>query len=199
MKIATKNTCSICGGKYYAKGLCSVHYQRQKKGRDMSLGIRPKGNVYKNKGEYTEVTFFDRYRQQKGKFIISNEDVNKVAQYRWSEVNTGYIAAYFNKKMILLHRFLTDCPEGLVVDHVNHDRKDNRRENLKICTQKENCQNLPLNIKSNTGIRYITKTQNRYYKVNVKGKYVGCSTDLEKAKEKLYAFYHNKAEGVTYE
>ena len=39
----------------------------------------------------------------------------------------------------LLHRWLTNAPEGAVVDHVNHDTLDNRRSiNLQVCTETMN-------------------------------------------------------------
>ena len=41
----------------------------------------------------------------------------------------------------LLHRWLTNCPEDKVVDHINGNPLDNRRCNLRICTQKENSNN----------------------------------------------------------
>lgn len=45
------------------------------------------------------------------------------------------------KKEVYMHRFLMDAPKGKVVDHRNGDGLDNRRQNLRICTQKENLAN----------------------------------------------------------
>ena len=41
-----------------------------------------------------------------------------------------------------LHRFITQCPKGLEVDHSNHNKLDHTNENLKVCTRAENGRNL---------------------------------------------------------
>ena len=40
-----------------------------------------------------------------------------------------------------IHRFIMKPPKGMVVDHINHNGLDNRKENLRICTQTENMRN----------------------------------------------------------
>ena len=47
-------------------------------------------------------------------------------------------------KGYFIQRFVWECfngliPEGMVKDHINHQREDNRLCNLKVVTQKENC------------------------------------------------------------
>lgn len=74
--------------------------------------------------------------------LISLEDVDKIKNIKWhasfdKTVNNFYIKS----KYVQLHRFVTECPKNKVVDHINHDTTDNRRCNLRICTQTENNQN----------------------------------------------------------
>lgn len=45
---------------------------------------------------------------------------------------------FFNAR---LHRMLLRPPADMVVDHINGDRLDNRRANLRVCTQTENLAN----------------------------------------------------------
>ena len=65
-------------------------------------------------------------------------------------INTGYILirVCFNKKikMYLSHRFIWEChngliPNGLVIDHINRDKLDNRLDNLRAVTPRENTLN----------------------------------------------------------
>lgn len=45
------------------------------------------------------------------------------------------------RKSIFLHRWVTNAPCGMVVDHINHDTLDNTFPNLRIITNAQNMQN----------------------------------------------------------
>lgn len=118
-------------------------------------------------------------------FYIDLEDYEKIKNISWYEANTGYIM-HKDKKVIQLHRFITNCPKDKVVDHINHNVKDNRKSNLRICNQKENSQNRIITkhgALNEKGITYIKDKDSIYYIVQIGGKYRGCFKDLEKAKE----------------
>lgn len=66
------------------------------------------------------------------------------------------------RKQIWLHRIIMNCPRDKVVDHINGDTLDNRKQNLRIVTNKENLTNLSSSSKS------ISKYRNIYFE---KGKF----------------------------
>ena len=100
------------------------------------------------------------------KAIIDIDDVEKIKRlnYCWFlkfDNYNFYVAAFNSKdikkrKCITLHRFITNCPKNMVIDHINHNTLDNRKCNLKICTQQENIRNQNKLRKDNkSGFRYI--------------------------------------------
>jgi len=75
--------------------------------------------------------------------IVDDEDYEVVSAFKWHCTSHGY-ASRVNpetKKREYLHRFLVKPSVGNVVDHINHDKLDNRRSNLRECTQKQNMHN----------------------------------------------------------
>lgn len=56
---------------------------------------------------------------------------------------------------IYLWREITKCPEGMTVDHVNGNRLDNRRCNLRVCSHKENNWNKGAERRNATGFRGV--------------------------------------------
>lgn len=74
-----------------------------------------------------------------GFFIFDKEDYDKIKDLTWQRLSTGYVMnQQFGGKATMVHRLIMDCPEGMVVDHINHNTLDNRKCNLRICTSYQN-------------------------------------------------------------
>lgn len=80
--------------------------------------------------------------------------------------------------LTFLHRFLMDAPDGMVVDHINHDTLDCRFENMRLCSHSENMRNRKSTRKSSS--RYLgvslCKRTNRWLariKSNGQERYLG--------------------------
>ena len=96
---------------------------------------RIKENRYEISGDGTYYTFYTC--DEKHAFKVSTEDFEKVSKYTWY-YSSRYITS---KNMGMLHRYLLDAPKEMEVDHINLDKMDNRRGNLRIATHAENCRN----------------------------------------------------------
>ena len=86
----------------------------------------------------------------------------------------------------LLHRIIMGEPEDLVVDHINRDPLDNRRENLRIVTQQENTMNMSMSKRNKSGVPGVSwnKRDNKWLAtITSKYKliYLGCFDNLEGA------------------
>jgi hypothetical protein len=69
--------------------------------------------------------------------LVDAEDAPLVSQYRW-RLNVGYAYVYGLGSM---QRLLMKPPKGKTVDHIDGDRLNNQRYNLRICTHAENMRN----------------------------------------------------------
>lgn len=130
-------------------------------------------NEFIKKENYTEIILYDKNQREKARAIIDTEDIDKVQKYKWHCDKLGYVISDTNKKGTRLHRLLTNCPRGKVVDHINGNPLDNRKENLRICTQKENTFNARIrsdNTEGYTGIVYREREKAWFAYINRDGK-----------------------------
>ena len=82
-----------------------------------------------------------------GKTEVDDEDLQRTSQHRWRLSAQGYAYRYVTVKgerslCVLLHRWLLNAPPKLQIDHINMNRLDNRRANLRLVTYAENKQNV---------------------------------------------------------
>lgn len=73
----------------------------------------------------------------KGRFAkVDIEDFELLNESIWC-VSDGYVRRR-DRRIISIHRVIMDCAEHEEVDHVNRDRLDNRKANLRLCTKSQN-------------------------------------------------------------
>lgn len=76
-----------------------------------------------------------------GVTFVSPEDHDKVNQYNWHQNNYGYVMASVDKKNKSLHRFIMNAEEDDLIDHINNDKLDNQRNNLRYSNSSKNSLN----------------------------------------------------------
>lgn len=66
---------------------------------------------------------------------VDDEDYGYLRKLFWSKNSGGYAT---NSQIGSMHRFLMKASKGLLVDHKNGSKLDNRKSNLRLCQKSEN-------------------------------------------------------------
>jgi len=149
-----------------------------------------------------KVKLYRKIPLTQGQFaLVDAEDFERVSKYKWTAEWSKDIKSYYafrssfingKQKMIRMHRFILNVPKGMYVDHINHNTLDNRKSNLRVCSNKQNVRNQKLNSKNSTGFKGVHKTHSKKVqaKIHVSGKtiYLGCFSNPKEA-----AIAYNKA------
>lgn len=105
------------------------------------------------------------YTSKGEEFYFDLEDYDKIKDYCWCINKNGYCIARNceNKKCVYMHKLITNNYESYI-DHINHKKHDNRKQNL----------------------RKVSPTENAMNKVNVIGVYYDNTKQKWKARIQLY-------------
>ena len=83
-----------------------------------------------------------RNGQVVGHTLVDANDATLLGQWTWRLSSDGYAVRSETKngakRTIYLHRAVMQAPRGAIVDHVNGDRLDCRRANLRLVTPSQN-------------------------------------------------------------
>lgn len=143
-------------------------------------------------------------------FYVDIEDYEKIKNYCWLKHKTnGYIISNTykingKKKEIKLHRLIMDAKDGDIIDHINGQKTDNRKSNLRFCNAYQNgmnSTNKTKNISGQKGVYYIKRDDSWLADISVNGKRIrlGQRKNLKEAiklrkdaEEKYYGEFRRK-------
>jgi hypothetical protein len=81
--------------------------------------------------------------------IVDRDDYERViGMGDWYKNDGGYAVRRYRHSTLRMHRFIMNTPKGLHTDHINHDRLDNRKSNLRAVSAAMNAQNNEGSIKT---------------------------------------------------
>jgi hypothetical protein len=106
--------------------------------------------------------------------LVDAEDFEWLNQWKWYLAN-GYATRVEKGKVISMHRQIMQPPKGMLVDHINHEKEDNRRINLRICTWQENMYNRSKrrgSVSRFNGVTYRKRSRKWIATVWFKGKHI---------------------------
>lgn len=114
-------------------------------------------NKYIDCGDYVKIIV-----NRKGKdyeALVDKDDFDTVSSFKgtWHLDNRGYIRRTINNKEELMHRVIMNPPDNRVVDHINGNKLNNRKSNLRIIKKSENQQNVTSSKRiAETGFRGVS-------------------------------------------
>lgn len=90
---------------------------------------------------------------------VDDVDFERVSARNWYAVSRDGLvyAESAQSPQIMMHRFILGAPSGgVVIDHINGDPLDNRRSNLRICSQRDNARNCRRGKNNKSGFKGVS-------------------------------------------
>lgn len=101
-------------------------------------------------------------------FLFDLDDLPLVKSRGWYRDNDGYlVSSYFyagKRRFVRFHRKVMNAGNNEIVDHINKNRADNRKQNLRICEYSENDRNRGLCCTNKSGVTgvYFDKRRGKW-------------------------------------
>jgi hypothetical protein len=163
----TDATCSVedCSRTVYAKQICALHYWRIR--THGTADLPPKPDPYSppwiaevevptgSKAVSVVLPGGEEFTYA----LVDEADYDSVRKFRWRLANDYACRSIWNgghTKVIYMHRQLTCTPAGMDTDHINRNKLDNRRVNLRSVDRSTNNYNTPPSRANTSGHKGVT-------------------------------------------
>jgi hypothetical protein len=119
--------------------------------------------------------------------LFDSDDLNFIQKLSRLCIRRNYVCICENRTMKQISRLIIKCPLNMVVDHINGNTLDNRKSNLRIVTQLENCQNrTKLNKNNISGIPCASiKKYGATVIIDKERKFLGTFNTIDEAKNAI--------------
>lgn len=165
--------------------------------KELAIKRNKKQNIY----DLDSCEYGVGYDYNGNKFYFDKEDYDLISEYCWHSDSKGYIVTV-RPKNIRMHRLVMKIEGNDIIDHINLNKADNRKENLRIVTNSQNRMNTRIPICNTSGTKGVCYVKSRdkwcaYISVNKKRITLGRYNNIEdaiaarEAAEKLYFGEYN--------
>lgn len=104
--------------------------------------------------------------------LVDDADYDRLmAMGKWHYTAQGYAARSYgykresdgrrSNKTILMHRMVSNASEGMDTDHIDNDKLNNQRNNLRVCTRSENKQNCGKRCNNTSGYKGVSWSKSK--------------------------------------
>lgn len=105
-----------------------------------------------------------------GRFtIVDKEDAAELSKWKWHWKKAGYAQRVYRLDLkkrspdwMLMHRVILNAPEEMFVDHINRNKLDNRRSNLRLADHNQNIFNSKTRKDNLLGVRGVRLQCGKY-------------------------------------
>lgn len=133
--------------------------------------------------------------------LFDYTDYKLISGYRWwIDKGSGYFITNINGRLSYLHRMLMPDRENYVCDHINRDKHDNRRSNLRYATPQQNSRNRSI-ARNNTsgfiGVCWHIRQKKYVAAVKVDGRTINLgqfesAEEAARVRDEAALFYHGR-------
>ena len=168
--------------------LCRRHYDQYRKYGEF---LDSSANRIGNKNEfvfnqnYCGIVLKNKEFKIVGIVIIDVDDYDTCKKHVWYLDSSGYARTTIDNKKVRLHRFLLSPKKNEVVDHINRNKLDCRRNNMRIATRQENSINRGLQSNNHSGISGVYFGKQGYW-----------IAKLQRGNIELSKYFHNKEDAI---
>jgi len=171
-------------------GYCKTHSMRFWRGQDLDMKSVQQRRKAIIEGDKAKIPL--GLDAKYGYALVDTKDVALIENHNWSLGLRGYPTKGKGKT---LHHVIMGKPiKGQVVDHINRDKLDNRRSNLRFVNAKDNARNISMQKNNTSGYRGVWfRKDTEKWVANIKVDYIKISLGCYTSKEKAAIAYNNAA------
>jgi hypothetical protein len=119
----------------------------------------------------------------KGKFtLVDDDNYEELSKYKWQYHSLGYAirstpSVLGKQGHMFMHREIMHTPIGMQTDHINGNKLDNRKINLRVCSVSENHMNAKKSSNKTSGYKGVCWDKyNNKWKAYIGKKHLGVFT-----------------------
>lgn len=145
-----------CNNVHRAKGYCNKHWQQvSRHGRILDRTVRDRNEFVFDK-DICRIKLYNDKNKEVAEAIIDSEDYEKCKDLKWYLTNSGYVLS--GHSPYLQHLVFGRKTQ---LDHIDGDKLNNRKNNLRTCTTAENSRNCKISKNNTSGYKGVSWNKER--------------------------------------